>query len=143
MSSRKIIIIFIAKRFVGEQARYGMILSRSSGEPCPCVPSSGKRMIEGTPYVDLAKLATVPFGGPSPADPPVLPLFPEGRLARIYGLYAKTLLYAQEAVVLGRPLAPSWRAGLDLSAPQCHSDVGDGGIFRLTGTVANHHTEAG
>ena len=76
----------------------------------------GKAYEEGSLDVNLDILDIAISSDPCLVDPEVPPLFPEGRLTGIYGLFSKSFLYAKEAVVLGRPLPAGWSSGLDLAA---------------------------
>jgi hypothetical protein len=88
-----------------------------------------KVFTDGWLDVNLDILDIAISSDPCLVEPDIPPLFPEGRLTGIYGLFSKSFLYAKEAVVLGRPLSSSWSSGLDLSAAQRHRDVGDRGVL--------------
>ena len=53
------------------------------------------------------------------------------------GLGAQLLLDPQELVVLGDPVGPAGRPGLDLAGVGGHGDVGDGGVLGLARAVAD------
>lgn len=76
----------------------------------------GKADAAGTLDVNLDILDIATSSDPPLVEPVVPPLFPEGDLTGIYGLFSKSLFYAKEAVVLGRPLSASWRTCFDLAA---------------------------
>ena len=76
----------------------------------------GKAHPSGSLDVNLDILDIALSSDPCLVEPDIPPLFPEGSLTGIYGLFSKSFLYAKEAVVLGRPLSPGWRACLDLAA---------------------------
>ncbi len=54
------------------------------------------------------------------------------------GLASKSLLDAQETVVLAGPFCPTWCSGLDLPATDGHRDVGDGRVLALPRAVGDH-----
>ena len=66
----------------------------------------------------------------------------ESAVASILSGGAELLLDLEQAVVLGNTLATSRSTGLDLAGVLCHSQVGDGGVRGLAGTVGNHGGEA-
>src|SRR3954453_23157053 len=70
------------------------------------------------------------------------PRFPtearEGGRAGVASRVVELLLDAQQLVVLGDPLGPSGRPGLDLAAVGRDREVGDRGVLGLAGAVAPH-----
>mgnify|MGYP006883761259 CR=1 FL=1 len=66
----------------------------------------------------------------------------ESAVAGVLSGGAELLLNLEQAVVLGDTLATSRSTGLDLAGVLCHSQVGDGGVRGLAGTVGNHGGEA-
>lgn len=66
----------------------------------------------------------------------------ESAVAGVLSGGAELLLNLEQAVVLGDTLATSRGTGLDLAGVLCHSQVGDGGVRGLAGTVGNHGGEA-
>src|SRR5512133_1078284 len=67
----------------------------------------------------------------------------ERRAAGVRRDVAEVFLDAQQLVVLGHAVRTRQRAGLDLARVGAHRDVGDGRVFGLAGTMADHGGVAG
>ena len=60
--------------------------------------------------------------------------------ASIDGVVTKLLLDTEDLVQLGQTLGTGRSTGLDLARAETDSDIGNGDILSLTGTVGNHDT---
>src|SRR3954447_7704498 len=58
-------------------------------------------------------------------------------LAAVDGVFAEQLLDAEELIVFGDAVGAAQGTGLDLASIGSHRDVGNGGVFGLTGAMAD------
>src|SRR3972149_1525728 len=92
----------------------------------PALPAGGA----GVAALPQRDPPTRPAPGSAPSRPPparALQRCPSGEQGRL----AQLLLDAEESVVLGHPIRPGDRPGLDLPRPRGHGPVRDGRILRL------------
>src|SRR5690606_40689322 len=116
----------------------------------PCAGSGAPARTTG-PVAPLPHAASA-WSGPPPPGPAAdrvggrgagLTIRRERAAAGVPGRVVELLLDPQELVVLGDPLRPRRRAGLDLAAPGRHREVRDGGVLGLAGAVAHHAPHPG
>src|SRR5438105_15041268 len=58
--------------------------------------------------------------------------------SHVAGGVPQLALDPEKLVVLGDTVAPGGSTGLDLAGSPGHREVGDGGVLRLAGTMADH-----
>ena len=63
---------------------------------------------------------------------------PLAHLTAVDGVVTQFLSDSEELIVLRDPICAAKRSGLNLSRVRRDGDVGDGGVFRFAGTMADH-----